>query len=57
VRLKGGVEKVIKDGADLFIEIGPKMVSRFIRETNPNVPVLNVYDTKSLEETVRGLAS
>ena len=55
VRLKGGVEKVIKDGADLFIEIGPKMVSRFIRETNPNVSVLNVYDIKSLEETVKEL--
>ncbi len=55
VNFYGSIESSIKDGAQAFIEIGPKMVSRFIHETNPNVPVLNVYDMKSLEETVREL--
>lgn len=56
VHWKGSVEKAAEFGSDLFIEIGPKKVlSGLIRDINPNMPMLNVQDPESLENTVKEL--
>jgi len=53
-----GAEKMVENGADLFIEIGPKKVlSGMIKSIAPNVPTLNVEDVASLESTIKELGS
>jgi [acyl-carrier-protein] S-malonyltransferase len=50
------VERIIANGGDLFIEIGPKRVlSNMIKDIDPSVPDLNVEDMESLENTVEEL--
>ena len=50
------VERIIANGGDLFIEIGPKRVlSNMIKDIDPSVPELNVEDMESLEYTVEEL--
>jgi [acyl-carrier-protein] S-malonyltransferase len=54
---RGSVEKVINNGGDLFIEVGPKRVlSNMIKDIDPSIPSLNVEDVESLEKTVNELA-
>ena len=50
------VEKIVANGADLFIEIGPKRVlSNMIKDIDPSIPEFNVEDMESLEKTVAEL--
>jgi [acyl-carrier-protein] S-malonyltransferase len=57
VNWRGSVEKMIDNGADLFIEVGPKRVlSNMLREIHPDIPALNVEDMESLEKTLHGLS-
>lgn len=50
------VEKLIKDGVDTFLEIGPKKtLSSFVKKINRTVTILNIEDIKSLEKTVEKL--
>jgi [acyl-carrier-protein] S-malonyltransferase len=50
------VEKMIQNGADLFIEVGPKKVlSNMLKDIAPSIPRLNVEDSASLEATVKAL--
>jgi [acyl-carrier-protein] S-malonyltransferase len=52
------IEKIIRNGGDLFIEVGPKTVlSNIIRDVDPAVPRLNVENTESLEKTLKELES
>jgi [acyl-carrier-protein] S-malonyltransferase len=52
------IEKMIENGADLFIEVGPKKVlSNMIRDIDPSVARLNVEDLGSLESTVKALGT
>ncbi len=54
---RGSVEKIIRNGGDLFIEVGPKKVlSNMIRDIDPSVPELNVEDMASLERTLEALS-
>ncbi len=54
---KGSVEKVVRNGVDLFIEVGPKKVlSNMIKDIDPSIPNLNIEDVESLEKTVKELA-
>lgn len=47
------IEKMIENGVDTFIEIGPgKALSGFVKKINKNVTVLNVEDLNSLEKTL-----
>jgi [acyl-carrier-protein] S-malonyltransferase len=47
------VEKIVVNGGDLFIEIGPKRVlSNMVKDIDPSIPELNVEDMESLENTV-----
>ncbi len=51
------VEKIIENGGDLMIEVGPKKVlTNMIKDIDPSIPRLNVEDLESLENTVAELA-
>jgi [acyl-carrier-protein] S-malonyltransferase len=53
-----GAERMVENGADLFIEIGPKKVlSGMIKSIAPNIPTLNVEDVESLENTIKELGA
>ena len=55
---RGCIEKIVANGGDLFIEVGPKRVlSNMIKDINAAVPSLNVEDMASLEKTVTELKS
>jgi [acyl-carrier-protein] S-malonyltransferase len=57
VNWRKSIEKIIDNGADLFIEIGPKTVlSKMIKDIDSAVPTMNVSDMESLESTVKALA-
>jgi len=56
VNWRGGIERVIENGCDLFIEIGPKKVlSNMMKDIDSSIPVLNVEDMESLERTLNTL--
>jgi malonyl CoA-acyl carrier protein transacylase len=43
---------MIENGADLFIEVGPKKVlSNMLKDIDPSIPRLNVEELESLEST------
>lgn len=51
------VKNMIQSGVDIFIEVGPKKVlAGLIKRIDSNVKILNVEDTKSLNETLDALA-
>ena len=51
------IEKAIKNGGNLFIEVGPKKVlTNMIKDIDPAVPIMNVEDMESLRKTVAELA-
>ena len=50
------IENMIRDGIDVFIEIGPgTTLSGFVRKASHDVAVLNVDDKESLELTMKAL--
>lgn len=56
VRWEESIRRMIFDGADTFIEIGPgKTLSGFIRKIDKDVRVFNVEDMQSLEKTLEGI--
>ena len=60
VRWSETIEKMIDEGVDVFIEIGPlKTLSGFVREISKekkaNVKIFNVEDLKSLNKTLEGM--
>ncbi|HDH52975.1 MAG TPA: [acyl-carrier-protein] S-malonyltransferase [Nitrospirae bacterium] len=51
------IKMMIENGIDTFIEVGPKTVLKgLIKRIEGNVKILNVEDTKSLEETLKALS-
>ena len=47
------IEKLIDDGVDTFIEIGPKStLCSFVKKINKNLRILNVENLKTLESTL-----
>ncbi|MFP4036475.1 MAG: ACP S-malonyltransferase [Desulfobacteraceae bacterium] len=56
VNWRGSIERAVRNGSDLFLEIGPKKVlSNMIKDIDPSIPSLNVEDTASLERTLEVL--
>lgn len=50
------IRKMINDGVDTFIEIGPgKTLTGFVRKVDRKLKVFNIEDTKSLNKTVEAL--
>ncbi len=50
------IKKMIADGVDTFIEVGPgKALSGFIKKISKDVKIFNVEDMASLEKTLEGL--
>ena len=46
--------KMLEDGVDTFIEIGPgKVLSGFVKRIDGNMIISNVEDIKSLEKTLK----
>jgi len=53
---EASVERLIKEGYDTFIEVGPgKSLGKFIKRVSRDVQVLNVEDSKSLLKTIKKL--
>ena len=51
------MRKMINDGVDTFIEIGPgKTLSGFLKKIDKTVKIFNVEDIASLEKTLQGLS-
>ncbi len=51
VKWQQTVERMIADGADLFIEIGPgKTLSGFMRKINRDVKVINIEKVEDLQK-------
>ena len=47
------VEKMIEEGVDTFVEIGPgKTLAGFVKKINKNVKVLNVSTVEDIGEVV-----
>jgi [acyl-carrier-protein] S-malonyltransferase len=58
VNWRRSIDKMVDNGADLFIEVGPKRVlSNMIKDIRPDVPTMNVEDLESLERTVKELGA
>jgi [acyl-carrier-protein] S-malonyltransferase len=56
VRWEEVVTRLIKEGVEIFVEVGPgKILSGLIRRIAPEVRILNVEDRPSLDETLRAL--
>lgn len=56
VRWEETINKMIADGVDTFIEIGPgKALGGFVKKVSREVSVYNVEDIASLEKTLEGL--
>ena len=50
------IEKMVADGVDTFIEIGPgKVLAGLNKKIAPEATVYNVFDLVSLETTVEAL--
>jgi [acyl-carrier-protein] S-malonyltransferase len=57
VNWRESIEKAVRNGVDLFIEVGPKKVlSNMIKDIDSSVQALNVEDIESLENTVKELS-
>ena len=51
VRWQQSVERMIADGVDIFVEIGPgKTLSGFMRKINKEVKTLNIEKVEDLEK-------
>jgi [acyl-carrier-protein] S-malonyltransferase len=56
VRWDDVVIRLVKEGAETFVEVGPgRVLSGMIRRIAPEVRVLNVEDRSSLESTIKAL--
>ena len=50
------IRKMINDGVDTFVEIGPgKTLSGFVKKISRDVRIFNVEDMASLNKTLEGL--
>ena len=52
------VEKMVQDGVDTIVEIGPgKVLAGLCKKINPSLNVLNVYDEESMNAAVQALST
>lgn len=56
VKFNQGIQKMLNDGIDTFIEIGPgKTLSGFVKKVNKDVKIYNINSVESLENTLTEL--
>ncbi|WHH59412.1 ACP S-malonyltransferase [Petroclostridium sp. X23] len=56
VKWENSIKKMIEDGVDTFIEVGPgKALSGFVKKIDKTVNIYNVEDVSSLQKTVDAL--
>lgn len=56
VKWEQSMRKMIKDGVDTFIEIGPgKTLTAFLKKVDRRINAYNIEDVKSLEKTLKKL--
>jgi [acyl-carrier-protein] S-malonyltransferase len=56
VRWEASIRRLIADGVDTFIEVGPgKSLNKFIKRIDKTVVKLNVEDIESLKKTLEAL--
>ena len=56
VRWEETIRRMIADGVDTFIEVGPgKALSGFVKKVSTDVNIYNVEDMASLNKTLEGL--
>ena len=57
VRWQPGIEKLIEEGVDTFVEIGPgKVLTGLVRQIDRSARVFNVFDEESLSNTLEKLS-
>lgn len=50
------VQKMIEEGVDTFVEIGPgKVLTGLVKKISPEVNIYNIFDKESLENTINSL--
>jgi [acyl-carrier-protein] S-malonyltransferase len=55
---RGSMEKAVRNGGNLFIEVGPKKIlTNMLKDIEPTVSSMNVEDMASLERAVQVLAN
>jgi [acyl-carrier-protein] S-malonyltransferase len=56
VLFEASIRKMLENGVDTFVEIGPgKVLSGFVRKVSRDVRTLNVEDIESLNNILREL--
>lgn len=56
VQFKKTLEKMIEEGVDTFVEVGPgKVLSGFVKRVSKEVKILNITDCDTLENTINTL--
>lgn len=57
VRFEQSIRKMIAEGVDTFIEIGPgKTLSAFVKKIDQNVRILNIENTEDIERVAQALS-
>lgn len=57
VRFEQSIRRMIAEGVDTFIEIGPgKTLSAFVKKINRNVRILNIENTEDIERVAQALS-
>lgn len=57
VNWRASIEKIIDNGGDLFIEIGPgKVLRNMMKDIDSSMPIMNIEDEASLQEVIKSLS-